>query len=301
MITDQIAELLGIYPQRGDEWTIPCPNPDHHDRRPSASIYVGEPQERLRGGKLRWRLPGMWVCYSCGARGRIANDKIVTYEPPASRNLQVAEELLASPERRVYPESWLDLFDYYDGVHPYWLSRFSHSTCMKHRLGYDFDTECGTYPLRDAEGRVLGVVRRDLTGTRRWKYHYPEGVDVHGLLFGYAEAIRNDADTVILTEGALDAIAVDEALGENSDVAPMAIYGSKIGDHQVELIRRLHPQRILCAFDNDEAGDMAGMSVYEALYDYDVSAVYYPGKDIAEVPLEGRRKILTNALDRSTP
>lgn len=299
MLSEQIAELLGIHPQSGTEWTIECPNPDHHDRRPSASIYVGEPQERLKGGKINWRLPGMWVCYSCGARGRIANDRIVTYEPPATRNLQVAEELLAPHARREYPESWLDLFEYYDGVHPYWLSRFPELVCRRHRLGYDFDTECGTYPLRSTEGRVLGVVRRDLTGTRPWKYHYPPGVDVGELLFGYAEGIRNDVDTVVLGEGALDAIALDEALtqmGRGDRVAAMAIYGSHLREAQAKLLRRLHPARIITAFDNDEAGQDAYESVREELFDYDVAPVSFVAKDVADLSVTDRVDALNSVF-----
>jgi hypothetical protein len=284
-----IAEFLGISPQVGTEWTIMCPSPNHQDHRPSASIYVGEPTERLKGGQLVWRLPGMWVCYSCGARGRVSTQGIEEYEPTTDRNLDVATQLLDEAGRTYFPESWLDLFDYYDGTHPYWLSRFSEATCWQHRLGYDFDTDCGTYPLRDNQGRVLGVVRRDFSGDRPWKYKYPTGIDIGTLMYGYSEIATYGASTIVLTEGALDAIAVQE-VGYNG----LAIYGSKLRPAQETLIRKLYPDLIVTAFDNDDAGREAHESVMEAVgYRFTViQAELGQYKDIAEAPPEARREIL---------
>jgi hypothetical protein len=302
MLAEAIADFLGIQVQHGTEWTIMCPSPDHSDRRPSASIYVGEPMEREKGGKLFWRLPGMWVCYSCGARGRVTSKGIEEYEPTADMNLDQAEALLTEMEARRqghYPEAWLDLFDYYDGIHPYWLDRFLPETCWRHRLGYDFDTECVTYPLRNTEGKVMGIVRRDLTGERPWKYKYPSGTDVGQYLYGYAEAVANSSEVIVLTEGAMDAVAVEESCHEMTDpgvYSGLAIYGSLLRPAQEHLIRRLYPNLIVTAFDNDDAGQKAHESVVAALgVEFEIVKAVFPGKDIAELTISDRFKVISDA------
>lgn len=291
-VGEAIADFLGITPQRGDEWTIQCPSPEHTDRRPSASIYVGEPQERMRGTKKIFRLPGMWICYSCGRSGRVLDGRIESYEPSADRNLEVALEQLEPAEQRLYPESWLSLFNYPGGVHPKWLERFTEATCARHRLGYDHERNAGTYPFRTTDGQVLGVVRRNF-GDDDWKYRYPFGVDKSRLLYGYHWAVREDATLVVLTEGALDAVAVDEAGARG-----LAIYGSRISEEQVHLINRLYPRTVLLAFDNDEAGRAATERVLSMdLACSDVLCVplgHY--KDIAEIPLPERIEVVASAV-----
>lgn len=275
---------------------IICPSPDHDDARPSASIYVGEPMERLRGGKTVKRLPGMWTCYSCHRAGRISSEAIENYTPSTDRNLEVITDNLTAMEheRRVYPESWLDLFDYPGGIHPYWLSRFSEATCTFHRLGYDYEKDAGTYPLRAPNGDVVGVVRRSLDGVGP-KYRYPKGIDLHaeGFLYAYHEVRTSGSAVVALCEGALDAIACWE-----SGTAAMAIYGSKISEAQVKMINRLDLATVLLCFDNDLAGQDATRRVlYAGLECPDLRVVPLPpGSDIAELSVPLRRKAFADAV-----
>lgn len=292
-LRDAIAELLGITPQHGDEWTIMCPSPEHTDHRPSASIYVGEPMERMRGGKTTIRMPGMWVCYSCHRAGRIANETIETYEPSFDRNLTVAIEALNEEEARVYPEAWLDLYEYPGGVHPYWLGRFDEATCRRHRLGYDFERDCGTYPFRDVQGRVLGVVRRSFdTEATGWKYRYPKGIDKSANLYGYATAYAAEASVVVLVEGALDAVAVEDA-----GYVGLAIYGSRISAQQVTLINRLYPATIYLGFDMDEAGfDATEHAASQDWCTADLRVIPWQGNDPGELSVSSRRHDIARAV-----
>ena len=294
-LREPIAELLGIRPQPGTEWTIMCPSPEHNDARPSASIYVGEPMERLRGGKTVIRKPGTWFCYSCHRAGRITSDTIESYEPSYDRNLQVALENLEEHEQRVYPESWLGLYESPGGVHPYWLGRFEEDTSRRHRLGYDFETHAGTYPFRDPAGRVLGVVRRFLDPESRMKYRYPAGVEKSELLYGYHWAVERDASSVILGEGALDAVAMDEAI--TGDMAALAIYGSRVSQAQVKLINRLYPKTIFFAFDDDDAGlDALEHAWTQDWCTTDLRYVQWSAKDPGELSVSRRRSDIEGAV-----
>lgn len=299
-IRDLVAEYLGIPAQRGDEWTILCPSPEHQDARPSASIYVGEPMTRQRAGQSVQRLPGLWTCYSCGRSGRISNEAIENYTPSTDRNLDVITENLDALDavHRVYPEAWLDLFDYPGGVHPYWLSRFSAATAESWRLGYDPDRDAGTYPLRTPDGEILGVVHRSFdTDATGWKYRYPPGVEKSELLFGYAEAVRRSEVSarfsVAICEGALDAVACWE-----SGTPAVAILGSRISPAQVRLLNRLHPDSLVFCFDNDAAGANAlAHAMTAGIECFDQWAVSLPTgvKDIAELDLETRPMAFVNA------
>jgi len=296
-LREAVAELLGIRPQPGDEWVIMCPSPDHNDARPSANIYVGEPMERLRGGKTVMRKPGTWFCFSCHRAGRITSEAIENYEPSYDRNVQVALENLEEQEVRVYPESWLGLYEVPGGIHPYWLGRFDEATCRRHRLGYDHEANAGTYPFRTPTGDVLGVVRRYLDPDARIKYRYPKGIDVHtgGFLYGYHDAVQRDLSSVILGEGALDAVACDEAV--RGEMAAMAIYGSKISPAQVKMINRLYPKTIFLAFDNDQAGwDALELAWHQDWCTTDIRYVEWSAKDPGELSVSRRRDDIEGAL-----
>lgn len=230
-----VRDVLGVREQSGAEWTATCFSPDHSDANASASVNVEK---------------GLWVCYSCHRGGRV-DDLLLGVriaDPTPDANLKAVEDNLATDEVRIYPESWLDLFEQRD-VHPYWLSRFKEETCRYWRLGYDYETERCTYPLRSDSGAVLGVVRRCLDGGQP-KYHYPKGVKTHDLLFGYHESrLGMPYAHCVLVEGALDVIALWE-----SGITALGIYGSRISQRQVQILRWLNPSSVTLAFDMDRAG-----------------------------------------------
>lgn len=144
------------------------------------------------------------------------------------------------------------------------------------------------YPLRSPTGRVLGVVRR--TGFEKGpKYLYPKGIDVKELLFNYSYEPR---DRVVLVEGAADAIACWEV-----GVDAFAIYGSRLSVVQCELINRLQPDQIVCAFDLDNAGGNAFRGVKMMFPSMSINRLTWTGaKDIAELD-ETHRKEIFERLD----
>ena len=241
--------------------------PVHNDKHASASVNV---------------INGLWICYTCGAKGKAGDgytvdpDQLLSYLKGAQKH----------HEQHYFPESWLNL--YAAEPHPYWLGRFSPEAVEHFKLGYDYETESATYPLRDAGGYLLGVVRRPLSPD--WdggKYIYPKYVDVTQYLFNYTQFEARKR--VLLVEGAADAIAAWEAGYE-----AYAIYGSRMTGAQVRLLRRVGAQEVWTAFDLDEAGQKCHNQVVDLIHDMPVRQITWEGyKDLGEMQVTIRQQVLS--------
>lgn len=241
---------------KGVERPFLCPV--HGDSRPSASVNV---------------VKGAWYCYSCGAKGGITGEDALI-EPDYQVMRRWFDQKME--EHRVYPESWLARWDAGE-VHPYWARRVGVPAARHFRLGYDAEADAGTYPLREWDGTVLGVVRRNFKDEGP-KYLYPRGLDISQYLFNYSQEQRK---VVFLVEGAMDAIAL-----WNIGVHAFAIYGSRLSETQIQLIERVDPQYIVTAFDNDDAGFRAYCDVERAFKHRLVERMRWPaswGKDVDEI------------------
>jgi len=260
MIT--IADALAS--ANGREWvSFHCPV--HDDTNPSARLNVTS---------------GKYVCMSCGAKGHEEN-----YDPPERMVFEQVYRL--GEQNRDIPESYLDLFDI-DGPGVYWSDRFTQKACKAFRLGYDSETKQPVYPLRDPQGRVLGVVRR---GDGKPKYKYPKGVSTSKLLFNIH--VSDPCSTVVLVEGAPDVIALYEA-----GVMAVGAYGARLYPKQVELLAGLEPSKVLVAFDMDPAGIKGARNAVNDLMMAGVYAkrVTWRGyNDPGEMPIPARRSVFAAA------
>jgi DNA primase catalytic core len=91
--------------------------------------------------------------------------------------------------------------------------------------------------------------------------------DKSRILFGVGEATTaHDHDLIAITEGPLDAIAID--LADGSDLprfSPVALCGTAFTPRHRRVLASLHPDEILLAFDNDGAGAKATIDTYRTL------------------------------------
>lgn len=264
-LADALASGTGV------ERTFSCPV--HDDANPSASVNV---------------VKGLWVCYSCGASGKVDEN----YEVPDHIFTKEINRILDDRQRMVYPESWLKLYNA-TGPGEYWLSRYSPEACEHFGLGQTPEGDWATYPLRDESGSILGVVRRTLTGDKR-KYVYPFGFEISEHLFNYHGCTK---DTIVLTEGATDVFAAWE-VGYDA----MAVYGVNATPSQVRLIHRYAPTKIILAFDQDRAGNLLAEQWREALGDmYHITRPKWRKyKDLSEIPIAEREDSLLGRLDKQT-
>ena len=197
----------------------------HEDSNASASVNV---------------IAMVWVCYACGASGRVDGEALV---PDAE---QLLEYLKGEVPERIHPETWLDVFDAFEPS-PYWAQRYGEETANHFRCGTHPVTGLPTYPIRNAAGQVLGVVVRNQDGVP--KYKYPYGTRTSATFFGHIKP----KPVVILVEGASDVMALHSA-GIHESWAVLGCYGAGLHHPQAEILRRLSPQLVVLAFDNDDAG-----------------------------------------------
>lgn len=249
----------------GNQRSFCCPV--HGDSNASASVNVAK---------------GVWFCFACGAKGKIDG----TYEVDPHLLLEEINDF--SREQRIYPESWLDIYD--SPGDKYWRERFSEEAIVQFRLGRDRVKDVPTYPMRDPSGRVLGVVARNTEGP---KYKYPRDVKTSKLLFNY-DSNRYDPYP-ILVEGAMDAIAVWEA-----GFTAYGCFSAALYDGQLELLSQQGPAIVFLAYDMDRAGKAARLAAAEKLGNIGIltQSIVWDDKykDLGEMPLHLRKELLESIV-----
>lgn len=230
---------------------------------------------------------GWYFCAACGHRGKVNESDLVLTPEGLKKFLERLEQI----KGQIFPESWLNTFDVC-GPGPYWSSRYSQDTCKHYRLGTAHDV--ATYPMRNNIGQVLGVVTRDLTGERKARYMYPQGVQVSQYLIDYH---RVDTDTVMLCEGMSDVAAVYET---GHQIA-LGCYKAGLSRKQADLIRKYSPKTILVGFDMDKAGHMAAQAVKDELgQEFHVKRLVWSDyNDLAAIPLAERTEMLNEIMATS--
>ena len=164
---------------------------------------------------------------------------------------------------------------------------------------YDRFRDRVMFPIRDGLGRLLGFAGRVL-GDAVPKYLNTPETDLFKkseLLYGLdrARAAIRESGEVIVVEGYMDVIALHQEGFANT----VASLGATLTSEQAESLARLDTQRVLLAFDADEAGQRAVLSGLDQSVGrrFLVQAITVPaGKDPADVVLGGEREAFAAAL-----
>lgn len=138
------------------------------------------------------------------------------------------------------------------------------------RMGYSPSKRMLVVPVFNEYDRLVGVIGREIESKR---YQYSTGLGRGQLIWNLSNAKVHD--TIILTEGSLDAVYLWQAGFPNVG----AVLGSSISPDQWNQIRKYFTN-VICFFDNDDAGDSLALSVCESVRDLAVSYVEYPDRKI---------------------
>lgn len=133
------------------------------------------------------------------------------------------------------------------------------------------------FPIWDAQGRVIAFGGRALeggeTGTPDAKYiNSPEGplFNKSRTLYGWhlARAEAGKRESVILTEGYMDAIALHEGGFGNT----MAALGTALTPQHVSALKRLAPKTVYLCYDGDSAGIRAALRAAPLFEQHELTA-----------------------------
>ncbi|WP_293906309.1 DNA primase [Phenylobacterium sp.] len=167
------------------------------------------------------------------------------------------------------------------------------------------------FPILDARGRVVSFGGRAMDPQARAKYlNGPETVVFHKghQLYGLSEARKliaaapsGEDPPLVVVEGYMDVIACQRA-----GVPAVAAMGTALGEEQMEVLWRHHPEPTLC-FDGDRAGrQAASRAIDRALPLLKAGrsfrfAIVEGGKDPDDVLREQGAAALKSQLSRTTP
>ena len=163
-------------------------------------------------------------CLRVGSVGSLAHNKFVTEEE-------------------------LDKYRY---IHPYMYKRgLTDDVIDLFDIGYDANTNCITFPVRDIQGNCLFVARRSVATKF---FNYPEGVEkpLYGLYEFHKKicfsGFKDCGSEVIVTESMLDALSF-------WTVGKYAVALNGLGNElQFKQLRELPCRKIILATDMDERG-----------------------------------------------
>ncbi len=275
-----------------------CPLPRHDDSTPSFTINTDT---------------GLWICFGCDASGNLPMLASEILDIPMSEAMKgwiVEDDTWHQlPERgtsedRVLPETVLSA---YQRCPMYMLQRgFTKSFLKQLQIGYDPIEHRVVFPIRDFQGKLVGLTKRATFEGVYPKYKHTEFKKSHHLYLGFHTRRRVEVTSatsykiVFVVEGHVDALRLWQRLGGLSLYGPrkglsfmnlefcgaVAVMGGALSREQSRLIALLGVDHVALAFDHDESGEKYEAKSLDALLDVGIRSVYrleFPGADPGEI------------------
>lgn len=248
--------LLSKIKDTGNDIMVTCPyHKDGQERRPSAGIRKSDGTFHcLACGEIhslpevvshcfgKDSLTSMW-----GWTWLLKNFAIVQVNERKDVPLNFTRTTHETHSNFVKEEE-LDKYRY---THPYMYQRgLTDELIELFDIGYDTETRCITFPIRDINGNTLFVARRSVNTKF---FNYPQGVEKP--LYGIYEINKTAGNTrieeVVVTESMFDALSF-WAIGKYA----VALNG--LGNElQFRQLRELPCRKLILATDMDESGAAA--------------------------------------------
>jgi hypothetical protein len=234
---------------------------------------------------------GLWICFSCGARGSLPmlveeltgdHSSLITVHTmliDAGIN-QINQSLSpASPREEGLLSTDLVTFAKFSVPPKAELRRrnLTSEALEEYSVRWDSERDAWVLPILSSVGEMLGW---QLKGSG-WVRNYPKGVKASRSLFGMH---RLNSATTVVVESPLDVVRF---AGVFSRPKAIATFGATVSDYQIRTISEI-ADRVVLAMDNDVAGwksmrrmftDMPALRKGLWFFDYNER----PGKDIGEM------------------
>ena len=187
------------------------------------------------------------------------------------RNINSLDNLNNNPVDNIYiSDEELDKYRY---IHPYMYERKMDDRVIEiFDVGYDKETECLTFPIRDKNGNCLFIARRSV---KTKFFSYPQGVEkpVYGLYELYQ--LDEFPKEIYICESMIDAITI----WTHHNKYAIALNGLG-NDLQFSQLNSMPNRTFILATDNDSSGTKARIRIKK----------YISNKIIKEILLPPNRK-----------
>lgn len=176
-----------------------------------------------------------------------------SYEPD-----RAADQPKPKNDPLAIPETSLAGFD--PVRHPYAIWRgITQASWERWGLSFDKELQRIVFPVRRANGTLIGLTGRDVTGTSDRKYHNYSGLKRSEVLFGEQFLVQDQP--LVIVEGQIDAILVDAATGLPA-VAPL---GEGFSPQHLAKVCDINPPYVVLFPDNDSAGRVQASKIAHSL------------------------------------
>jgi len=176
----------------------------------------------------------------------------VSIEERENIDIDLSRETLSNKQCSYIPDIVLDQYRY---THPYLYHRKMTDRIIDwFDLGYDKETDCITFPVRDISGNCLFVARRSIKGKY---FNYPSGA--HKPLYGVYELYQHsnmfNEKTVWVTESMFNCLTL-----WTYNIPAVALNGTGSYEQLYEL-SKLPCRNIVLALDPDTAGKLGTIKI----------------------------------------
>ena len=264
--------LINKIKDAGSDIMITCPyHKDGQERRPSAGIRKSDGTFHcLACGEIH-SLPEV-ISYCFGKNDIVGTwgwtwllKNFATVEVQERKDVRLDFRRGGAFDSNRVDKSFVteEELDKYRYVHPYMYERkLTDKIIELFDIGYDSETDCLTFPVRDEDGNTLFVARRSV---KTKFFNYPASVEkpLYGiyeyemvrtqvlrnlLMMQATPAMLNTLDEVIVCESMLDALT---AWVYGKPAVALNGLGSEL---QFKQLRELSARKLILATDNDAAG-----------------------------------------------
>lgn len=175
------------------------------------------------------------------------------------------------------PKEELDKYRY---IHNYILNRgLSKKTLMKFDVGYDIDSQCITFPVKDVNGNILFIARRSVN---KKYFNYPKGVDkpIYGLY--EVNKFYPNIKSLIITESMINCLTCWE-YGK-----PAVALNGTGSSYQIKELAKLPYREYILGLDPDDAGEAGCKKIIQNLKNKKIikRLVIPKGKDINDLTMD---------------
>ena len=192
-----------------------------------------------------------------------------------SRNIDLKLNRKNNNKIEYVKESELNKYRYY---HPYMFKRkLTEDIIEKFDVGFDKESNCITFPVKDENGNCLFVARRSVVGKY---FNYPEKVQKP--VYGVYELKKygNDASEIIICESIFNCLTC-WVYGKYA----VALNGTGTS-YQYNILKKLPYRKLILGLDPDKAGRKGAIKLYQNLKNYKIITFLKgipEGKDINDL------------------